>query len=528
MTSIPPLPALRHSPAPECTAVGRGRASGAQARRGGGAPLARAPLARALVGALLGAALPGCGASAPAAPTGLLLVSIDSLRADHLSCYGYRSATRPELPTTPTLDRLLAAEGVLFEEVVSTTSWTLPAHLALLSGQPDDVHGVRDLPDRLGSDGPELLAEAFAAAGWRTFGLWSGPNLHPWFGFDRGFEHYDDCSAGTGAELGRWLEDGAASRAQLLALQNASHRGPTGERVVAAFERRLAEIAPQQRFFAFVHLWDVHYDYEAPPAFDLFFPDSEHYRGPLDGQGFADYGRRFALEGEAFERTDLERLLSLYDAEIRYTDHNLGRMFAALDRAGRLDRTLVVVTADHGEEFLDHTTFGHKNGLYEEVLRIPLLLRLPGTLPAGVRIAGLVGLVDVAPTVAELCAVPFGPVFGQSLRPAIEAGRAEPRPQPIELLSRGVGLDMRGVRAAGWKSLRIAPEEPLRVVDLRADPGEKRLRTLEADDPRLRTTVQLWEQLDERARAFQGAAPGELPEELREALRRSGYLEDDP
>lgn len=465
----------------------------------------------------------------------MLLISIDSLRADHLGSYGYRSSTAPNEPTTPTIDRFMADGGTRFERVVSTTSWTLPSHLALLTGQPNEVHGVRDLPDRLGSE-HQLLTEAFADEGWRTFGIWSGPNLHPWFGFGRGFEHYDDCSsvAVDDAEsmfgIGERADDDKQSWGDVRNLHELSHLGVTGDKCVEAFERRLADVADDERFFAFVHLWDVHYDYNAPAQYDLFFPNPAAYRGPLDGQGFKDYGRRFLLEGEAFDERDLARLISLYDAEIRYTDDNIGRMFAALESRGRLDDTLCVLTSDHGEEFLDHTNFGHKNGLYAEVLRIPLLFRLPGTIPAGRVVEPLVGLVDVAPTIADFAQLEtFDPgVFGRSLRPGIDGQDFDARVLPLELTVRPLSLDVRGARGPGWKAIKPGPELKAGLFDLVRDPDERRWMVppqgIDRDDRRLARAIELWAEMDGLAALRSGAAPGDLPPELREQLIAAGYL----
>ncbi|MHC4263304.1 MAG: sulfatase, partial [Planctomycetota bacterium] len=336
---------------------------------------------RLVLAAFLGLALTACGGET-ARPRGVLLISVDSLRYDHVSAYGYRNRVRPDLLTTPYVDRLLADEGAVFEEVASTTSWTLPSHLALLSGQPNEVHGVRDLPDRLGRRGPTLLAEHFMDDGWRTFGVWSGPNLHPWFGFDRGFEAYVDCSSTAVADPEALFGEGGL-RDPLIEMHEDSHRGVTGERCVEAFEEQFARIGDDERFFAFVHLWDVHYDYEPPAAYDLYFPNPASYDGPFDGRDCASYGKRFVIGSEPYTQRDVERLVSLYDAEIRYTDHNIGRILGMLEEAGRLEDTLVVFTSDHGEEFFDHGGFGHKHTLYEEVLRVPLIMRLDGVIEPG-------------------------------------------------------------------------------------------------------------------------------------------------
>jgi len=476
------------------------------------------PLTLALGAALLLSASTAC--SPPAGPRGVVLISIDSLRADHVGAYGYHSATRPSEPVTPALDRLLGAEGALFEHAVSTTSWTLPAHLALLTGLPNEVHGVRDLPDRLPAD-RRLLAEAYAAAGWRTFGIWSGPNLHPWFGFDRGFDAYVDASTAiveSPQELfslsapGDWNAVGA--------VHDSSHRGLTGPAIVQAFGD-FARALDDERFFAFVHMWDVHYDYNAPAEFDRFFPG---YEGPIDGQDFKGLGSN----GTRLSQQDLARLLALYDAEIRYTDHNIERMLGDLASAGRLADTLVVVTSDHGEEFLERGALGHKGTLYEEVLAVPLMFRLPGTIAAGTRHGGLVSLLDVAPTLADWCDLPFPAVYGRSLRPILEGQRtADVRPVPLELTVRPLGIHMRGVHGGNHKWIRPEPERGLLYFDLAKDPRELApipARSAPNGEAGAGAARELWQGLDRDAERRLAVAADALPAALGEDLRKAGYL----
>ena len=384
------------------------------------------PLGLALLASLLG----GCGESRPEPPRGVLLVSIDSLRADHLSCYGYESATRPDLPTTPILDRLVAARGARFTTAVSTTSWTLPSHMALLTGMPDELHDVRGIPDQLHPSRP-WLPEAMRDAGWRTAGFWSGPNLDPFFGFDRGFELYKNCSTVVVEDTKVFDPTTEDEFLDTVDLHERSHEGITGPCLVESFDTWFGELGADERFFAFVHMWDVHYDYEAPAQYDRFYPG---YRGPIDGRGFTDLELKNPNKS-AQGRADLDRLISLYDAEIRFTDDNVGRMLDTLERAGRLDDTLVVLVSDHGEEFLEHSALGHKHSLFEETVRVPILMRLPGTLPAAKVIEReVVSLVDVAPTILELTnvAAPAG-IWGTSLVDVIDGGTLPERTLPLEL-----------------------------------------------------------------------------------------------
>ena len=272
------------------------------------------PLFLGLLGALFG----GCGGE-QAAARGVLLISVDSLRADHLSCYGYRSVTNPKIPTTPVIDRMIAAKGTRFTNAYTTTSWTLPAHMALMTGLPDELHGVRGLPDQLHPQRP-YLAEVFKNAGWRTAGFWSGPNLHPFFGFDRGFELYQDCSSYKIENEALFQPHNEEEFEETVQMHEASHEGVTGPALVKAFDEWFGQLGHDDKFFALVHMWDVHYDYNAPKQYDQFDPN---YRGPIDGQGFTDLelkDPRKTKRGYA----DLNRLISLYDAEIRFTDFNVG------------------------------------------------------------------------------------------------------------------------------------------------------------------------------------------------------------
>jgi arylsulfatase A-like enzyme len=481
----------------------------------------------------------GCANELGPSPRGVLLVSIDSLRADHLSCYGYRSATNPGLDTSPVIDRMLAASGARFTQAVSTTSWTLPSHMSMLTGLPAELHGVRELGLVLDDD-KTLLAEVFRSAGWRTGGFWSGPNVHPFFGFGRGFEAYVDCSTSTVSDPealfaigpGLTAEEIDAKSADLKSLHGSSHVGQTGPRLVAAFDTWFDEIGDDERFFAFVHMWDVHYDYEPPPEFDRFDPS---YAGRDNGVGVTE---RYPGTKPPAPR-DLEHIIALYDGEILFTDHNVGRLLERLQRAGRLDDTLVVLTSDHGEEFREHGMFGHGNTLYEESVRVPLILRYPERVPAGTTVDATASLVDVAPTILELCDLPAPDgMWGRSLLPALGGDLAQ-RPAPMERTWMRPAPDtdegftvqsIRGVHSGTHKLVRETDRDGGRVYffDLEADPTERSpivTGQLGKGDARVVEARALWRDLDRRAAQLD--APGAMPEDLEQGLGAAGYLGDD-
>jgi arylsulfatase A-like enzyme len=363
-------------------------------------------------------ALAGCGDQPPqtasANAPNVLLISLDSVRADQLGAYRELLGRAPGRSPSPSLDRL-AAEGVLVTEALATTSWTLPSHVTLFTGLPELVHGVEQDGQALAPELP-TLAEELQARGYRTFGVYSGPYLDPRFGLSRGFERY---VAGYGPELAAAAEraagalervhalDNALDRAQRYAileqnaeaeraLEVASHRDVSSRTVSDRVIAELATAAGDERpFFVFAHYFDPHYDYVPPAPFDaLLDPD---YRGTVDGQDFA---RRLA--DPTLVGRDLEHLRALHDGELAWTDSEIGRVLAELERLDLSADTLVVVVADHGEEFLEHGGLGHRRTLYEEVLRVPMILRLPGRLPAGLRPRGPVSLAALLPTVLAL------------------------------------------------------------------------------------------------------------------------------
>ncbi|MBU0617850.1 MAG: sulfatase-like hydrolase/transferase, partial [Planctomycetes bacterium] len=186
----------------------------------------------------------------------ILLISVDALRPDHLGCYGYGRAT------SPNIDKL-AGEGALFENAISSTSWTLPAHAALFTGLADSVHGCTDTDRRL-AENRYTLAERLKDAGYATVGFFSGPYLHPVFELGQGFDEYVDCTSYPELTERNGIDAKAVDSASV---HERSHRDITNPRV---YERASAWLTENKRrpFFMFVHMWDVHFDFIPPPPYD--------------------------------------------------------------------------------------------------------------------------------------------------------------------------------------------------------------------------------------------------------------------
>jgi arylsulfatase A-like enzyme/Tfp pilus assembly protein PilF len=359
--------------------------------------------------ALALAALCACGGSAPDAPRRVVLVTIDTLRADHVGCYGAAGAD------TPTLDRL-AAEGVRFETAISPAPLTLPSHTSLLTGLDPPRHGVHNNAYfRLPEAGPATLAERFRAGGFATAAFVASFVLDRRFGLDRGFDVFDD-------QMG------------LADVRSLAPPERNGDVVVDSALAWLAR-APE-RFFLWVHLYDPHAPYAPPPPFD-----------------------------ERFRHDP-------YAGEIAFADRQLGRLLAALEARFPDGASAVLVTSDHGESRGEHGELSHAYGVYEATQRVPLLLRAPG-LPAGRTLAGLARLSDVAPTLLELAGLPpLAEATGGSLL-ALLAGADGPSAAYVETLATRFDMGwsaLYGLRTRDRKYIRAPRPE---LYDLDADPRER-------------------------------------------------------
>ena len=325
----------------------------------------------------------------PRATRGYVLISIDTLRADHLGCYGYPR------PTSSFLDEL-ARRATLFEEAYAPYPSTLVSHMSIFTGLYPREHGVLP-PSSVLSPAVETLPEVFQRHGFRTAGFTEGGFVSARFGFRRGFDVF------------------------------VSHERNRDRPVARTFRRGLdfvAGLAPRDRFFLFLHTYAVHTPYDAPDEYQrLFWPgDPPEDAIPASGPSLI----RQNLTGERPRQAVIDWLEARYDAGIRQTDDVLRHFFAELERLGVADQVTVMITADHGEEFMEHGLFNHTQ-LYRETLHVPLLVVHPDQRSAA-RQGGIVQLVDLAPTLYELARVkpgrrPSGASLARRLGPAAAAPR---------------------------------------------------------------------------------------------------------
>jgi len=472
----------------------------------------------------------------------IIIVSMDTTRLDRLSTYG------AERPTSPSLTRL-ANEGVRFTQARSSSSWTLPAHVSLFSGQPAGVHGVNIDFQRMDPERP-VLGRLFKDAGYRTVGLYTAPYVHPRFGFGAGMDFYEGMTANP---MAYDLTPGQMQRERGLR-EGFSHQEITSPLAASRMSWFVNNRDSPKNLF-FLHLFDPHYDYRAPARFTRSMVDAR-YAGSIQGDGIME---QVALGNIGPEMTaaDLDQLKNLYDAEISFTDKHLGDVIAAVEREGLEGRVLVVVLADHGEEFFEDGRFGHRMSLRDEVIRVPLVFWGPGIIPEGLVIDDEVTLYDVLPTLLDYAGLePQPDVWGRSLRPLIEGQSLPPRPSSSQLIyvrqgerdhfTRHDGLVLQGTKVVRRVQVPWSPEndrdmaaEPdwstveYDVYDLAADPGETHdLYDANPDAPRVLAVLAALEQelqaqqaAGSSAEALQfGAGDSMARIDLMEQLSALGYL----
>jgi len=477
------------------------------------------PLLAALAGALAaaGAQAAAVGAVGADRPNVLLIVA-DALRADHVGCYG---AARVR---TPNLDAL-ADRGARVEKAYAAASWTGPATASILTGLSASSHGLLTYRDHLREDAVSL-ASIFGEAGYDTAGFVANPVLSEKFGFGEGFDLWDEEIAPGRLDHHR----GAPIHATLtgLRLWSPAETFPAGEEVV----RLAASWLDGRRgapFFLYLHFMDPHDPYAPPAPYDTMYtaPGAAPLRMRFGTLPAITQGTMGATE------TDLDRLLAQYDGAITYMDHQIGRLLRALESRGLSDRTLVVFTSDHGEEFNEHGGLGHEHTLYEELVRIPLIVT--GRDVASKRvIQGPVRQIDLAPTILEAAGLAFpSPVEGASLWGALSRGEAlVPRDVFMEEVYIGIRSPWHAFRSLRRGSLKIigtsfhaGGQGPWRweLYDLGGDPAERRdvMEESPAEGEALRLRVEAWSR---RPRAG-GSTATPMDEELERRLRALGYIQ---
>jgi arylsulfatase len=443
--------------------------------------------ARCVIALMLAGALAAVACGRELRPN-VLLISIDTLRADHLKAYGY------ERETAPSLTRL-AEEGARFSSSYAQSSSTVPTHASLFTGRYPFQHGSYHVGLPV-PDAELTLAEILSQHGYRTFAGTTSIRFRGRTGFEQGFEVFDRFD-----ELEK------------------------NERGAAVTDRLLAWIDEgQEPWFAFVHYFGPHQPYAPPEPYRSRWHPGLSIPKP---EGTSEYLYLHNRPDRVVSPEVLAYLRALYDGEIRYLDVELERLFAALTPAAS---TLVVVTSDHGEEFKEHGGLSHAGRLHEELLRVPLLVWWPGQIAAGTQIEALVETIDVLPTVLELVgagrpeALP-GRSFGAELLAADGAalrdgGRAGPVLSQLKAERWALAANVSGSRF----KLVSREQGPHRLYDLSRDPGEQ-LNLIEERPDVAAELRALAARMGVSAKAVDVQATGVSPE-IRARLREIGYVEE--
>jgi len=406
--------------------------------------------------ALIG--LAGCRNSAGTPPANVLLVTLDTTRADRLSAYGFQSASMPAI------DRL-AREGILFQRATTVAPLTLPAHCSLLTGLYPWHHGVRDNADAPLDPSHRTLAEILHGRGFRTAAFIAASVLAADRGLARGFDVYrDTTTSGDAGAPRRVRRPGNEVIDEALTWLNGHADSP---------------------FFVWVHLYDAHAPYRTP----------EPYR------------TQYAADP--------------YEGSLAFVDSQLDRVMHWLDSHQQLSRTLIVVAGDHGESLGDHEELEHGIFLYESVVHVPLIMRVPGVAPR--RFVAITSLVDVMPTVLGVLRLPGPHVDGLDLAPAIR-GVGEPA-------DRVVYSESRYPERFGWSALRAARDGRFKFIDaprpefydLETDPFEER-NLYTTQSARATALARRLDAFDTLERIPVSGPIDRVPVDVRARLKALGYI----
>lgn len=422
----------------------------------------------------------------------IILLSLDTMRGDRLGALGYPK------PLTPHLDAL-AREGVLFEQATSTAPWTLPSHGSIFTSLLPFDHGstreTRPLRPSL-----SMLAERLRNAGYRTAAFTGGAYVSAGFGFGQGFEIYEDL-------------DGAGR--------------------IAAAALKWVRSVKDQPYFVFVHTYEIHFPYTHTKFVEKRFLDQGMKPLDVEQLGAIHAGKRTVSPDERQFESEL------YDGDVARADFVMGRMLEQMRQEGILDRAILVVLSDHGDDLWDHDDFwspGHGHSLYQELQHVPLIVRAPGLVLAGGRIRTPVSLLDVLPTLLALEGIAGeSEDQGRSLVPSLSRG-SEPAPVPMNAEATEYGPE-RFARYEGSLKAIITPKpeelrggilrhsRPLEVFDLQTDPHEKHDLSSALPPEASALIEDLWKRVERVwERGSNGTRSTPIPKDLEEQLRALGYI----
>lgn len=376
----------------------------------------------------------------------VILITISTIRADHVSCFGYQR------DTTPNFDKF-GKSNTLFLNAFATSSWAMPTHGSIFTSLFPSVHGATGINKRL-TDKFNTLAEILTANGYHCAGFCCNPRLSASRGFAQGFDIYDDYSVettlnsltleGNGRfDINKRRSNDLINDAAIRWLQNNTHKP----------------------FFMFLHYYDNHWDYLPPEPYDKLYDGD--YKGSIDGTDVA----REPLFSNPPAEGDIEHIIALYDGEVKQTDNDLGEMLSFLENRGLMADSIVIVMGDHGEQFYEHGHTSH-HGTYDELIHVPLAMSTPAMKVKECVIGSLASQVDILPTILDLLGIPLCEDYqGRSLKAVIKGNTEIPHEFVYAEYTGGAVPESYSVRSARYKY--IEQEGQWFVYDLLNDPSEQ-------------------------------------------------------
>ncbi len=426
------------------------------------------------------------------------LVVLDTVRLDAFGCYG--AGHNP----TPHIDAL-AADGVRFDMAISTSGWTLPSIGSLMTATWPTIHGGLGQGERLSPLRAEVpsVTEILKANGYDTFGFANAAFVSPMLGFDRGFDVFDHRHAYN------W---------QIRRADETVHSALNAIRGLQS-----------KRSFVFLHIFDAHLDYDPPPGYA-----SKYTKGRTEPQPPLSWDKCMGLrtdDGRAPPAPeDVAYVKGVYEGEVNFTDAQMGLLVKELKTLGLYDKTMLIVVSDHGEEFWEHRRFEHGHTLYDELIRIPLILKLPAALePVRRTVEDQVRILDVAPTILDILGIePPESFAGRSLMPLIAGQIDEERMAFSEsTLHRANKLALRGKGYKYVLDLKPNARVPEELYDYRADPGETENLLAALPDVAMELRTQLLEfhdSLSDQAETMSHPEVMDMTPNTIERLKSLGYI----
>lgn len=422
----------------------------------------------------------------------VILIGIDTLRADHLGSYGYSR------DTSPNIDRF-ASESILFENAIAQAVWTTPSFMSIMTALYPSVHKLQKHPETPKLDESVVtLAQVLRANGYRTASFNGGAYVSKEFGFDRGFDVYNSPPRDKIKTI------------QVKTINDAALNWLSDNR--------------DQKFFLFFHTYTVHTPYTPPASYGYkFFPT---YNKTTDKKYVLDkeYLNAIRAGKETITDDEIRKSIALYDGEINYVDDEVGRLLKALDHLGVSDNTVVIFTSDHGDEFLEHGSVGHASTAYQELIHVPLIIRFPGI--ENSRIKNLVQSIDIMPTILDALNITGPPqVQGVSLLPLIIEQK---NVNPYAYNEGGQNGEIKAIIGEDlkWKYILNVENKHEELYDLENDPSEQNNLIDERPEIAENLREELSKRIEENGRLAESyfTSAAELENETKEALKALGYI----